>query len=69
MERWTIISGTAQVTLEGKKTRLRAGEHILIPKKAKHRLANGEKGRLTVLEIQMGDNLSEDDIIRYQDES
>ena len=69
MERWTIISGTAQVTLEGKKTRLCAGEHILIPRRAKHRLANGGKNRLTVLEIQMGDNLSEDDIIRYQDEN
>ena len=68
MEHWVVISGTAQVTLEGKEIRLSAGEHILIPKEAKHRLANLGKGGLTVLEIQMGDDLNENDIIRHRDE-
>ena len=68
MEHWIVISGTARVTLEKKEMRLRAGEHILIPKGQKHRLANFEKSRLTVLEIQMGDYLGEDDIIRHRDD-
>ena len=39
-----------------------------IPKNTKHRLSNFEKEPLEIIEIQTGEYLEEDDIIRYKDD-
>ena len=41
-EHWVIVSGTANITLDGKTKILNAGEYIYIPLKAKHRIENKE---------------------------
>ena len=42
-------------------------ENIFIPLKAKHRLANHQSVALVVIELWFGDQLDEEDIIRYED--
>ncbi len=66
-EHWVVLSGTAKVVLEGKEYILSPGHSIDIGVKAIHSLQNPFKENLEVLEVQKGDNLSEDDIIRYED--
>ncbi len=67
-EHWTIVSGTAVVTLGDKEILLRANESIYIPMGEVHRLQNDGKLPLVVIETQIGDYLGEDDIIRVQDD-
>ena len=66
-EHWTIISGTAQVQVDDISKTLIRNQSIEIPKGSKHRLANPEKYPLVIIEVQIGDNLDENDIIRYED--
>ncbi|MBP9483945.1 MAG: phosphomannose isomerase type II C-terminal cupin domain [Negativicutes bacterium] len=66
-EHWTMVVGEGQVTLDEKTVTLKAGEHIYIPTGGKHRLANLGKESLILIEVQCGDYLGEDDIIRYED--
>ena len=66
-EHWTMVAGEGQVTLDEKTVTLKAGEHIYIPTGGKHRLANLGKESLILIEVQCGDYLGEDDIIRYED--
>jgi mannose-6-phosphate isomerase-like protein (cupin superfamily) len=67
-ERWTVISGQAIVTLDGKDIPLAPGETIFIPKGAAHRMTNPGKVPLVFAEVQLGDYFGEDDIIRLQDD-
>ena len=66
-EHWIVVEGHAEVTLEKKIYNLIANETIFIPKESKHRLANKSNKDLVVIEIWYGDNLDENDIIRYED--
>ncbi len=67
-EHWIVISGLAQVTINGSQYQLKPNEHIFIEQGAKHRLKNPTETTLVLLEIQRGVYLGEDDIIRYEDE-
>ncbi len=66
-EHWMILSGTARVTLDNKVFMLKAGSSISIPVKAVHSVANPYDTELKIIEVQKGDKLSEDDIVRYKD--
>lgn len=66
-EHWTVVRGTANVILNKDELTLTEGESIDIPLKAVHSLQNPYESELEVIEIQRGDLLSEDDIIRYED--
>jgi mannose-6-phosphate isomerase-like protein (cupin superfamily) len=66
-EHWTIVEGTATVTVGETVQDLIRGQSIDIPLQAKHRLENHKKGDVVVIEVQFGDYLGEDDIIRYED--
>jgi len=66
-EHWTIVSGTAQVQINESSKTLQANQFIEIPKGAKHRLANHSKSPLIIIEVQLGENLDESDITRYED--
>lgn len=66
-EHWVVLSGTAKVILESKEYTLSPGHSIDIPVKAIHSLQNPYEKAIEVIEIQMGDDLSENDIIRYED--
>ena len=66
-EHWVVLSGMAKVVLEGKDHILSPGHSIDIGVKAIHSLQNPFDQDLEIIEIQKGDILSEDDIIRYED--
>lgn len=66
-EHWVVLSGMAKVVLEGKEHILSPGHSIDIPVKAIHSLQNPFDEDIEIIEVQKGDILSEDDIIRYED--
>ena len=67
-EHWIVVSGTAEVTIDGKVTMLSENESIYLPLGCVHRLANPGKIQLELIEVQTGSYLGEDDIIRIEDE-
>jgi mannose-1-phosphate guanylyltransferase/mannose-6-phosphate isomerase len=66
-EHWVVLSGTAKVVLEAKELILSSGHSVDIPLKAIHSLQNPYQEDLEIIEVQKGDPLIEDDIIRYED--
>ena len=66
-EHWVVLNGQARVTLDNKTYILKPGSSIDIPVKIKHSLANPYDAELKIIEVQKGDKLTEDDIIRYKD--
>ncbi|MDR3078550.1 MAG: phosphomannose isomerase type II C-terminal cupin domain [Rickettsiales bacterium] len=66
-EHWVIVEGEGRVTLGQEDFLKKKDEHVYIPKGVKHRLANGTGTDLVLVEVQSGDRLSEDDIVRYED--
>ncbi len=66
-EHWVVLEGTALVLLDGKENIVKAGDSIDIPLGAKHSLQNPYDKDLKIIEVQKGDYISEDDIIRYED--
>jgi mannose-1-phosphate guanylyltransferase len=67
-EHWVVVSGTAEVTLDGTVTMLTENQSIYLPLGSVHRLANPGKILLELIEVQTGSYLGEDDIIRIEDE-
>lgn len=67
-EHWVVVKGEAEVTLNDEVHVLGVNEHIHIPLKAKHRVANKGKENLEFIEVQTGSYFGEDDIIRYSDD-
>ncbi len=66
-EHWIIVDGLAKVEIEGKISILKNNESTYIPKNSKHRLSNVGNDLLILIEVQSGDYLGEDDIIRFED--
>ena len=67
-EHWAVVTGTATVTLDDKVIEVPCGEHIYIPVRARHRLENRGQEMIRVVEVQSGDYLGEDDIVRFEDD-
>jgi len=67
-EHWIVTSGEAIVTCGQNTFKLKENESTFIPKGELHRLENQEEKILEIIEIQTGDYLGEDDIIRLEDD-
>ncbi len=67
-EHWTVVRGMAEVTNGEKKLFLHENESTFIPVLTTHRLQNPGKINIEMIEVQTGNYLEEDDIIRYDDE-
>ena len=68
-ELWSIISGEGICTVGDRMIRVSADSFVLIHLGEKHRIENtSDDTRLLVSEVQVGDVLSEDDIVRYDDD-
>ncbi len=67
-EHWVIVSGMGQVTLEHETRPIGAGEHISIPRVCKHRMASNPDSEVVMIEVQLGEELREDDIERFEDD-
>ena len=66
-EHWIVVRGTARVTRDNDVFDLHANQSTYIPLGARHRLENPGDEVLELIEVQSGDYLGEDDIVRYED--
>jgi mannose-1-phosphate guanylyltransferase/mannose-6-phosphate isomerase len=66
-EHWTVVRGTARVTLDDEEFDLEVNASTFIPIGAVHRIANTTKEPVHIIEVQCGDYLGEDDIVRLED--
>ena len=67
-EHWVVVKGVADVVCGDRELQLQKGEHIHIPTATNHRVGNSGTDLLTIIEVQLGDYLGEDDIVRLQDD-
>jgi mannose-1-phosphate guanylyltransferase/mannose-6-phosphate isomerase len=67
-EHWTVVAGSAAVTVGDETRVLAANQTVHIPLGAVHRLANPGSVPAVVIEVQCGDYLGEDDIVRLEDD-
>lgn len=67
-EHWTIIKGTCTIQIGSDKINLSYNQHAFIPKETIHRIENNTENITELIEVQLGEYLGEDDIIRYEDD-
>ena len=67
-EHWVVVKGMACVQVNGEQKFLRQGESTFIRSGEKHRLSNNGKIPLEIIEVQLGERVDEDDIVRFDDE-
>ncbi len=67
-EHWMVVSGVATCTIGDRKIVLRPGERVHVPLGERHRIGNDQADALTVIEVQFGSYLGEDDIVRLEDD-
>ena len=66
-EHWVVVGGVAKVTRGDETFLVNANGSTYIPVETKHRLENPGKDPLVMIEVQCGDYLGEDDIVRFDD--
>ena len=67
-EKWTVILGSGVATLGAKEVAVKCGSLIDIPVGEVHRMKNTGALPLVFIEVQFGDYLGEDDIVRLEDD-
>ncbi len=66
-EHWVVVKGTALIERDGEKSLLGENQSTYIPLGCKHRLSNPGRIPIKLIEIQSGNYLDEDDIVRFED--
>jgi mannose-1-phosphate guanylyltransferase/mannose-6-phosphate isomerase len=66
-EHWVVVRGIARITRNDEVFELVRNEHTFIPLGARHRIENPGTELLEIIEVQVGDYLGEDDIVRLED--
>jgi len=66
-EHWVVVDGVADVTRGDERYTVRRNESTFIPVETRHRLANSGTAPLVMIEVQCGDYVGEDDIVRFDD--
>ena len=66
-EHWVVVAGVALVTRDGEQVMVRENESIYLPLGCVHRMENPGRIPLTLIEVQSGSYLGEDDIVRLED--
>lgn len=67
-EHWIVVSGTAKVICGENEHILHSNQSTYVPQCTPHRLENPGVIPLVLIEVQNGEYLGEDDIIRFQDD-
>ncbi|ASM35809.1 mannose-1-phosphate guanylyltransferase/mannose-6-phosphate isomerase [Campylobacter sputorum subsp. bubulus] len=67
-EHWIILSGVASVTIGNCTKNIYPNESIYINKNTEHRISNNTDEPIVLIEIQTGNHISEDDIVRIEDD-
>ena len=66
-EHWVVVQGIALVTRDDDQVMVRENESIYLPLGCTHRMENPGRIPLTLIEVQSGSYLGEDDIVRLED--
>ncbi|MBR1649145.1 MAG: phosphomannose isomerase type II C-terminal cupin domain [Alphaproteobacteria bacterium] len=66
-EHWIIVKGEGLVTLGDAVYNKKTNDHIFIDVETKHRIENASDEPMEFIEVQAGDNLDENDIVRLED--
>jgi mannose-1-phosphate guanylyltransferase/mannose-6-phosphate isomerase len=66
-EHWVVVKGTAKVTIGEKELLVHENESVFVPKSEVHRLENPGKIALELIEVQVGEYVGEEDIVRFED--
>ncbi len=66
-EHWVVVNGSALVTRDADELLVRENESVYLPLGTVHRLTNPGRIPLTLIEVQSGAYLGEDDIVRFDD--
>lgn len=66
-EHWVVVSGQAKVTNGGQEININTNESTFIPAGHKHRLTNPGSVPCVMIEVQSGEYVGEDDIVRFED--
>lgn len=66
-EHWVVVQGTADIVNGDKQYQLHHNESTFVPVNTLHRISNTTHQELVIIEVQSGEYLGEDDIIRYED--
>jgi mannose-1-phosphate guanylyltransferase len=66
-EHWVVVSGTAIVVNGEQEITLQPNQSTYIPAGHKHRLTNPGTSRCVMIEVQCGQYLGENDIVRFED--
>jgi mannose-1-phosphate guanylyltransferase / mannose-6-phosphate isomerase len=66
-EHWVVVTGSARVTVGDEIVTLEPNQSVHVPLGARHRMENPGAVPMRLIEVQCGDYLGEDDIIRYED--
>jgi mannose-1-phosphate guanylyltransferase/mannose-6-phosphate isomerase len=66
-EHWIVVRGIAEITNGDQVITLTENQSTYIPQGQTHRLSNPGQTPLEIIEVQSGDYLSEDDIVRFED--
>lgn len=67
-EHWFFVQGTAKVTIDGQEIIKNAGESVDINVGSAHRIENPGDELVVFIEVQRGEYLGEDDIVRFEDD-
>ncbi len=67
-EHWIVVSGTARVTCGEQEVIVSNNQSTYVPQCTSHRLENPGVIPLVLIEVQNGEYLGEDDIVRFQDD-
>lgn len=67
-EKWIVVSGSGVATVGVKEISVKRGSVVEIPVEVVHRMHNTGREALVFIEVQFGEYLGEDDIIRLEDD-
>ncbi len=66
-EHWVVVKGTALVERDGEQQLVGENQSTYIPMGCHHRLSNPGRIPVEMIEVQSGEYLGEDDIVRFED--
>ena len=66
-EHWIVTRGTATVLIDGKEQVVGRNQSVFVPQGVQHRIYNNSSNIVEIVEVQSGDYLGEDDIVRFED--
>jgi len=66
-EHWVVVKGNASIVRDGEEITLHQDESTYIKKGVKHQLMNNQESLLEIIEVQTGEKVVEEDIIRFED--